>query len=313
MPLEQAAAVTPADARTFVESFIEDPGAAKTWDDNRIMSLHGKLTAAIDKVRPKGNGAFPDNWRQAIAGDNADELKQLERYSTPQDVWKKARALEVRLSSGELRSNLPKDATPEQTATWRKENGVPEAPEKYELKLKDGLVIGAEDKPIVDSFLKRLHGKHVTNEQASELVNAYYDILEAEAAKGETEKATTKQRVSDALTTKWGGDYRGNMNRIAALVDANVPVTSKLKGMIQATLDTNQEFAELMETFARQINPVTTLIPGAGANIANALADEIKQIEDGMRKDRGAYNKDEALQARYRDLLEERERIKKAA
>ena len=305
--------IAPAEARTFVSAFVPDPKVIEGLDDTAVVAYHGRVSAAIDKVRPKGNGAFPDNWRQAIAGDNADELKQLERYSTPQDVWKKARALEVRLSSGELRSNLPKDATPEQTAAWRKENGVPEAPEKYELKLKDGLVIGAEDKPIVDSFLKRLHGKHVTNEQASELVNAYYDILEAEAAKGETEKAGVKQKVSDALTTKWGGDYRGNMNRIAALVDANVPITSKLKGMIQATIETNQEFAELMETFARQINPVTTLIPGAGANIANALADEINAIELKMRTDRDAYNKDEALQARYRDLLEARERIKKAA
>ena len=305
--------IAPAEARTFVSAFVPDPKVIEGLDDTAVVAYHGRVSAAIDKVRPKGNGAFPDNWRQAIAGDNADELKQLERYSTPQDVWKKARALEVRLSSGELRSNLPKDATPEQTAAWRKENGVPEAPEKYELKLKDGLVIGAEDKPIVDSFLKRLHGKHVTNEQASELVNAYYDILEAEAAKGETEKAGVKQKVSDALTTKWGGDYRGNMNRIAALVDANVPITSKLKGMIQATIETNQEFAELMETFARQINPVTTLIPGAGANIANALADEINAIELKMRTDRDAYNKDEALQARYRDLLDARERIKKAA
>ena len=305
--------IAPAEARTFVSAFVPDPKVIEGLDDTAVVAYHGRVSAAIDKVRPKGNGAFPDNWRQAIAGDNADELKQLERYSTPQDVWKKARALEVRLSSGELRSNLPKDATPEQTAAWRKENGVPEAPEKYELKLKDGLVIGAEDKPIVDSFLKRLHGKHVTNEQASELVNAYYDILESEAAKGETEKAGVKQKVSDALTTKWGGDYRGNMNRIAALVDANVPITSKLKGMIQATIETNQEFAELMETFARQINPVTTLIPGAGANIANALADEINAIELKMRTDRDAYNKDEALQARYRDLLDARERIKKAA
>ena len=316
-PENQIQAVAPADARAFLAPFVPDPKLVESMDDKAVVEYHSRFTGTLDKVRPpKGD------WRKEMAGDDEKEFKLAERYTTPADVWKKARALENRIASGELRSVLPKDATPEQVTAWRTENGIPAEPTKYDLKLKDGLVIGAEDKPILDSILGKLHGKNVSNEQASELVNAYYEALEAETKKGGEILAQNKQKVSDALNVKWGADYRGNMNRIAALVDANVGATSPLKGMIHATLATNQEFAEFMETMARQINPVTTLIPGAGANVANALADEIKGIEAKMvaaqRAGPGtaefkAYFGDEALQARYRELLDAQGRMKQAA
>ena len=316
-PENQIQAVAPADARAFLTPFLPDPKLVEGMDDKAVVEYHGRFSKTLDTVRPpKGD------WRKEMAGDDEKEFKLAERYTTPADVWKKARALENRIASGELRSVLPKDATPEQVTAWRTENGIPAEPTKYDLKLKDGLVIGAEDKPILDSILGKLHGKNVSNEQASELVNAYYEALEAETKKGGEILAQNKQKVSDALNVKWGADYRGNMNRIAALVDANVGATSPLKGMIHATLATNQEFAEFMETMARQINPVTTLIPGAGANIANALADELKGIEAKMvaaqRAGPGtaefkAYFGDEALQQRYRELLDAQSKMKQAA
>jgi len=48
-------------------------------------------------------------------------------------------------------------------------------------------------------------------------------------------------------------------------------------------------------------------VPGAGANAGQAIADEIATIERTMRENRPAYNRDERMQARYRQLLEARE------
>lgn len=253
-----------------------------------------------------------EDWRQQITTDEK-ELAQLGRYASPADVWKKARALEQRMSSGELKTVLPKDATPDQVKQWRSENGIPEAPDKYELKLREGLVIGDEDKPYVQKFMDKVHAKNVNTEQASAFIEAYYDILDEENARAADERGKAEKTVEDGLRAKWGEEYRGNQNRIQALLEANLPVDSKLKGGLASMLKGNQEFAELMEGIARQVMPVTTLIPSDGRSLANSVEDEIKGIEELMRKDRDAYNRDDAKQKRLRELYDYRERNKQKA
>jgi len=70
------------------------------------------------------------------------------------------------------------------------------------------------------------------------------------------------------------------------------------------------DMARWLAMNARTINPVATVVPGAGANIAGAIDDEITSIEKMMRTDRQAYNKDEKMQARLRELYGARERAK---
>src|SRR3546814_3644725 len=62
---------------------------------------------------------------------------------------------------------LPIYATPEQIAEWRKEQGIPEKPEDYDLKFDNGLVIGEADKPLVAEFLKASHATNVKIGRAS--------------------------------------------------------------------------------------------------------------------------------------------------
>jgi hypothetical protein len=66
-------------------------------------------------------------------------------------------SLQQQLSSGEYVKRLPKDAKPEQVAEWRKNNGIPESPEKYDFNLPDGLVMGEADLNVARKFLKK-HG-----------------------------------------------------------------------------------------------------------------------------------------------------------
>lgn len=64
-------------------------------------------------------------------------------------------------------------------------------------------------------------------------------------------------------------------------------------------------------------NPTGVVVPSSGAGIKQGVDDEIKTIEESMRKDRKAYDRDEKTQKRYRDLLEYRlnaeEKSRKAA
>src|SRR5580765_7475618 len=93
----------------------------------------GAGAAAESAAGGETKGYWPADWRKNIAGDDEKELAQASRYASPADIWKKARALEQRLSSGELRPVLTKDAKPEEITAYRKAHGIPEAPDKYDL------------------------------------------------------------------------------------------------------------------------------------------------------------------------------------
>jgi hypothetical protein len=110
------------------------------------MDTTGDTSEETTEVTP----AWPDDWRQQIAGDDEKALNQLGRYATPADIWTKARALEQRISSGiwtkaraleqrissgELQdqSPFPDKGTEDEQAAWRAERNLPDAPDKYEI------------------------------------------------------------------------------------------------------------------------------------------------------------------------------------
>jgi hypothetical protein len=261
-----------------------------------------------------GNVVWPDLWRQTIAGTDEQELKLLERYATPADVWKKARSFEQRMSSGELRAvtAFPEKGTPEQQAAWRVENGIPEAPEKYDLKLNDGLVIGEDDKPIIDSFLKSVHGKHVPPAAASAAVQWYFDFKEQEAEQRSLRDAEAVQTNNDTLRNVWGPDYRPNLNAVHSLLDT-APAGIKdmfLGGRLAdgTPIGSSSDMLQFIASLSRQLNPQAALM-GSNSNPI-AITDEIAAIEKRMREDRAGYNVDEKQQARYRDLITARDKNK---
>ena len=263
--------------------------------------------AAASKATPQ---TWPDDWRKNLAGDDAASLKQLERYQSPTDIWKKARSLEQRLSSGELKSNLPKDATPEQINVWRTENGIPENPKLYDVG-----TISDEDKPVISGYLAQMHSVNASPavvKAGLDWYNKEVERLNDEAVVRDKEFA---KQSEDALRAEWGGEYRLNVNKINGLLEtAPAAVRDEI---MHGRLGNGEPFLahpEVMKWLnglARQINPVTTIIPGAGANIGNAIADEIKTIEKVMTNDRKTYNEDEKMQSRLRELYDARDRLKK--
>ncbi len=115
---------------------------------------------------------WPETWREAMAGDDKKELKQLQRYASPEKVWAKARELERRMSAGELRSALADDASEEEVAAWRKENGIPETPTGYGNF--ESLNIPEDDRPVIEGFLEAAHSKNSTPAQVQNMLDWYY-------------------------------------------------------------------------------------------------------------------------------------------
>jgi hypothetical protein len=271
-----------------------------------------------------GNGegtASPwgDDWREKYAGEDADKLARVSRYASPTAAFDGLIALQNKVRSGEFKSTAPypTDGKPEEQAQWRAENGIPEAPDKYDLTFDNGLVIGEDDKPIIDDFLSFAHDKNLSPDAVKAAVEWKFQHEEKMAEARAEQDAEVQQSTEDALRAEWGNEYRANINRITGLLDtAPEGVKDQILGarfQDGTPLASDPGTLKWLIDMALQINPATTLVPGAGDNVLGAVEDEIKTLEGMMGNRSSEYWKGPKaadMQKRYRDLVAGREKMK---
>lgn len=218
-----------------------------------------------------------------------EDAKTLERFADPKAVYESYSALRNRLASGELKAvtPFPKDGTPEAKSAWRKEAGLPEAPEKYDL---TGLTVEETDKPIVDAYLKAAHENNLSPDQAKALLKTRADIVAKAKADQTAAYDAKKQETSDKLNAEWGADYRRNQNLIAGLLDAHMANNPDLKGNVLRAVETNAEYARFMAAVALKINPTATLFHAGTEGAPGGLEARLAEIKKLMTTDRKAYN-----------------------
>lgn len=296
---------------------------AATTTTGDAVSTGAKASEATGTTAAASEGAgqpsWPADWRSQLAAGNEKEVKQLERYTSPKDIWAKARALEQRLSSGELKAvtPFPDKGTQEQQNAWRAENGIPEAPDKYTIDLGEGVVLGEADKPIVDDFLKHMHAKNLPTSLANETMKWYMDFAERQAEARYEADMQAKQTFEDTMRADWGNEFRTNMNSVGSILDL-APEGFRDRFMQGRMADgtpfgSDPDALRWLANMARQINPITTITPGAGANVEQAIGDEISKLE-GMMGNKGSEywrgENAEKNQERYRQLVDARDRNK---
>lgn len=269
----------------------------------------------------EGKGAAPDakadgpwgaDWRKKLAGDDETKLKRAGRYADPAAIADSLFQLQDKIAKGELRSNLPKDATPEQITKWRAENGIPEAPEKYDL---GDMKIADEDKPIIAEFLKTAHGANLTPAQAKANVDWYYkEVARQTEARAEADKAAVRT-AEDVLREDWGtNNYRSNMAAVNNLLQT-APESVRDRFMHGRLADGtpimgDPAMVKFLHGLSLEINPAASLDIPSGDGTMQGIDSRMAEIEKVMRTDRAAYNKDEKMQAEYRQLIEAKEKIK---
>lgn len=254
--------------------------------------------------------AWPENWRQHIAGEDKSLLAQLERFTDPGAVFKQNRELQAKLSSGKVKYDLPENATEEQKAQYRKDNGLPEAPEGYEIKLPDGLVVGEAEKPLVAEFQKFAHATNMSPADFNKTLGFYYQLQADQAKAQATADVDFHDNNVALLTQEWGGEaqYKRNTNIIGNLM-ATVPADVGDNMLAARTPDgrmlgDNPQFNKWLVEMGRALNPAATLMPNS-SNPPAAVNSRIKEIE-GMMYLNGQPNPkywgDEAIQKELRDL-----------
>lgn len=280
----------------------------------------GTPTAMPGKGQPADvKATWPDNWRDVWAKGDEKKLNYLSRYTDPEAALNAGWNANNAIRSGEYKAvkPFPDKGTPEEQNAWRKDNGIPDAPDKYDLKFDNGLVIGDQDKPFVEEFLKTAHAKNLPNSAVKDVLGWYYQNQEQQAQAQAEKDRELALNAQEALRTDWGGNYKENFSRVQGLLDT-APQELKDKMLNSRLSDGTPMFSDpeaikWLAGLALEINPATTLVPNHGGNLDGAIDSEIQAIEGKMRTNRTEYNKDENLQKRYRDLLTAREKMQRKA
>jgi len=266
-------------------------------------------------------GAWPETWRDMM-GDGNDKLKNvLARFSSPKAVAEALLATRQKLSSGDYKKGLGENPTPEELAVYRKENGIPDKAEDYDVTLDGGLVLGDDQKPYIDGFLQQMHAINAPQGFVKQALAAYaQNVQQAQEQQFERDE---QHRVEseDKLRSEWGNEYRANLNGATALLDT-LPEGFKTALLTARDgegnlLRTNPEVVRTLSQLATQLNPVATVMPGSGSNAQQAMETEIETIQKEMGNQHSEYwrgPKDAQgrtkMQARYQQLLEAKERAR---
>lgn len=244
-------------------------------------------------------------------------LTQLQRLDSPKAMYEKLMNQEKLISSGQLKKKLPDSPSPEELAAFRQENGIPETPDKYDTTLDDGLVIGEQDKPVVDAVLKELHAANAPQGVVKAMLNTYFRQQQEAIAQRDLQDNTFRDETANALRQEWGGDYTPNINLIKNLI-GQAPADAQ-EGILNARMPDGRPLMShpgalrWLANAARQLNPISTLVPGA-ADPTAAIATELATLKGKMGDKNSDYWKGPsaaANQQRYRELLEAEQRYKK--
>jgi hypothetical protein len=181
---------------------------------------------STEPVVNSGSNAAGDQslgWR-SIAPKEYRDHEILKGYGDTKEFFKGAIEAHEKVN----RSARPKDDAPtEKWTAWRKENGIPEAADGYEVanKLEDGTEL-SED--AVKGFKQLYLENNLSTEAAKGLHEKLLGLISkgaenfgksAEAMKAEFQKQLEKnaeeaktQAVSE-LSTEWGDDYKANIQK----------------------------------------------------------------------------------------------------
>jgi len=247
------------------------------------------------------------DWRSEMAGEDDKFKTEIERYESPAAFAQSWREQRQTISSGKMKDDLPAaDADEEAVKAYRQANDIPLEVDGYLKDLPEGLVLGEDDVPIAESFMGALHSVHAPVSYAHALIGAYNEFAEeSQAAQSELDVTQAKE-ATDSLRQSWQADYRVNINLVEAFLENTFGSDVKeqlLNGRFQdgRAFMNDAKVLEGLATAQRRLDPVTQIIDG-GADPAKTMNDEIAELEKFMSEHRTAYNKDEAKQARLRQL-----------
>jgi hypothetical protein len=303
-----------------VEETAADTGAGEVETTDALAATGAAETTTGNETTAAATPDFPEDWRAKIAGEDKSLLKTLERIGDPAALGKKLAELNKLAGQKSAAPKKPgKDASAEEIAAYRQAVGLHEKAELYleNVKLPDGRVLGDEDKAIAANFAERVLGADYSQEQFDTAMAWYLDhVEEAHAQQAEADDTFRSESLKE-LKTEWGADYTRNVRVISTLfADAPEGLSDRLFGARDAEgvkLGNDPAFVRWASKLALELNPTATVLP-RGEDHVKTVENEIADLQKMMADFDSDYHvgpKSAGLKARYRELIDAREKLAK--
>lgn len=274
--------------------------ASAAWSKERDAAADAYISK-IEKKLATGKDGKPLSARQKTAAiDDAREkfLAKLARYPSMTAALIAGINAQDKISSGKYKAPLSDDATEEELAAWRKDNGIPEDAKGYKLPKVQGDEWTEADKPGIDKLLARLHEKNASQEQVDATLTTYKELVaEAKAQHAEHLKGIDKadtEETRDYLRKEFEGEFKPAMTLLKRLVDdAEVFPDEAGKLLAQARtadghrLINNPAVARFLINFARDHYGEGSMLNGDQQAQVNTEEQELINL---MNTDIDAYN-----------------------
>jgi hypothetical protein len=270
------------------------------WSQERDAAADAYIKKLGKKLSHDKDGKpLSDRQRQAAIDDAREKfLSRLAKYPTREAALLALIDAQNKISSGKYKAALPDDATEEEVAAWRKENGIPEDAKGYKLPKVQGEEWSDADKPGLDKLLARMHEKNATQAQVDAALTTYKEIV-AEAKQAQQEhlrsidKADT-EATRDALRDEFEGEFKPAMTLLKRLVNDGEVFPDEAGKLIADArtadghrLINNPAFAKFLINFAREHYGEGSMISGDQQAAVNTEEQEIINL---MKTDIDAYN-----------------------
>lgn len=245
-----------------------------------------------------------DNWQDLMAGGDEKVKNALSRYASATEVAKALLHAKSKLSERVQLKKPADDASDEDKQAWREAFGVPDKPDGYQIKLSEGRTVSEADKPIVDSFLEKMHKANASPEVVQNALDTYYEIQETQNQFIETQNAQHKQKLEDDLRLEYGSNYRANLATAKTFIEKTfgnqAEIFEKAIGNDGVMLMNNPDILRAFVNLGLADNPRATFPVGMQSvdNVANRMKEIEKHIATGI------YYRDKAMQDEYTKLIE---------
>lgn len=156
-------------------------------------------------------GAQTEDWRSGIAEPGLRRV--AEKFTSPAEVVKSYAALQSRLGRSVVKPGA--DASPEEVAAYRRQLGVPESAEGYEVALPEDLPEPLRADPAGEAlqrdFLQAMHEAGASNEVVQKALDWYYGNVTQSLNQQAQTAAERRAEAEASLRHEWGGDHERNL------------------------------------------------------------------------------------------------------
>lgn len=186
-------------------------------------AMGADIDAPDDGGGPTVPQTWPDDWKEKVSSRNEAMKSWISRYGSVEAALEGGWQAVQKVRTGQYKRAAPgEEASPEEVAAYRKEAGIPEAPDKYDFALPKGVMEAEADKALLDQFKGVFHKHNLSADAAKGIVADYLAVKEQDeiAARDAAIEKTAMNRAT--LKAEMGKDHPRNIRLAKGYLDGLV-------------------------------------------------------------------------------------------